>query len=702
MKRKLAFVGIALMCLILCGVLSACNNQEEPQEVTYTEIAGSDAFDAAYNGAAVLAEKSAAMLSKSEYTAGIRADLEFGGEKYTLKLNANVNGVAAAKNEIAAELFKDDSLRLGLYVFNRMLYVYDGVKYRFLDMFSKEDAPTVGVDLAGAIGSLGGIVKDYKSGSITEQMDGLQKNNSILKLIKMLLSGYNGTLSSEGDYLLELPLGQIVSGIVPLLNMFQIDLGFELSSLNGLFKTLIGASYDELTAKDSNVAADRLARLTVGFSLKETGELNELKLNYALGETSVILALKDIVLTEGRRDILPESLSQAVAGGIQITGESWLNGQKIYSDIRLSIDTKSSSGINMIFKAGSKAGADDYIYAVYSGNTLARIRKFSVNGSFITANPNGVKGALNVRVSPEFMQIVSPLSAQDVGLDKLPGLRFYAFLDLFEAIDSIKTLIGGGAPVGGMSVGETPSPVGAAAASETDSVIGILSEILEDIGMNDDGIQIAGLTEERIFGLLGALIPTFDPRFDLAATVGDAINSISGFLGIMTQLPHVTDPKEEGYRPYYMVESLLSNLLGENVTRGMELGDFLDSMALKLNLGVNLKDAFGLKLGIDLSTTTADYGSEPVTVSAGNSVFTIGFCDEVKPSSSDSNFTVDMKPSADGSYIYEVSGGIPTIGDDYYEECYFGWGGETLETLDTIMGFAMKFFQLLSGYALFG
>lgn len=701
MKRKFAFVVIALMCLILCGVLSACNNQEEEQVVTYTEIAGSDAFDAAYNGAAVLAERSANLLSKSEYTAGIRADLDFGGEKYTLKLNANVNGDAAAKNEIAAELFKDDSLRLGLYVFNRMLYVYDGVKYRFLDMFSKEAAPTTGVDLAGAIGSLGGIVKDYTSGSITEEMEGLQKNNSILKLIKMLLSGYNGTLSSEGDYLLELPLGQIVSGVVPLLDMFQIDLGFELSSLNNLFKTLIGASYDELTAKDSNISADQLARLTVGFSVNESKELDYLNLNYTLGETSVTLALKDIVLAEGRRDILPQSLSEAAAGGIQIKGESWLNGQKIYSDIRLSIDTKSSTGINMIFKAGSKAGADDYIYAIYSGNTLGRIRKFSENGSFTTANPNGIKGAFNARVSPEFMQIVSPLNAQDVGLPKLPGLRFYAFIDLFEAIDSIKTLIGGGMSAGGMPAGETPSPVGAAAASGTDSTIGIISEILNDIGLNDGGIQIAGLTEQRILGLLGALIPTFDSNLNLAAIVGDAVNSISGFLGITTQLPHVTNPNEAGYRPYYIVESLLSNILGKNVMQGLELGDFLDSMALKLNLGVNLQDAFGLKLGIDLSTTNAEYGSEPVTVSAGNSVFTVGFCDEVKPSSADANFTVDMKPSA-GEYRYEVSGGIPKIGDDYYEDYYFGWGGETLDTLDTVMGFAMKFFQLLSGFALFG
>lgn len=532
-------------------------------------------------------------------------------------------------------------------------------------------------------------------------MDGLQKNNPYLKLITMLLSGYNGTLSSEGDYLLELPLGKIVSGIVPLLNMFQIDLGFELSSLNGLFKTLIGASYDELTSKGFDYSSDRLARLTLGFSVGETGELKDLKLNYAMGETSVNLAIKDIVLAEGRRDILPEPLSQAVAGGIQIKGESWLNGQKIYSDIRLSIDTKSSTGINLIFKAGSAEGADDYIYAVYSGNTLARIRKFSENGSFITANPNGVKGAFNARVSPEFMEIVSPLNAQDIELNKLPGMRLYAFIDIFDLIDSIKSIIGGGTPIGGVQVGETPSPVGAAAASGTDSVIGILSGILEDIGIDDGGIHLSGLTEARIFGLLGALIPTFDPNMNLAATVGNAINSVSDFLGISTQLPHVTDPNKEGYRPYYLVESLLSNILGENVTRGLSLGDFLDSMALKLNFGVNLKDAFGLKLGVDLSTTAAENGGEPVTVSAGMSVFTIGFCDEVKPSSSDSNFTVDMKPSANG-YYYEVSGGIPTLGDDYYEDVYFSAGGETLDSLDTLIGFATKFFNLLSGFALFG
>ena len=691
MKKFLSFFFVAVLAALLAFTLFACDDDggqtPPPEDVPTLSYKGGELFDMTAEQVKALAEEGASVMSKDSWTAGAKIDLSVNGDVYTLRADLNVSADRTA-NEAAVELSHGDSVRLGLYLADGVLYVNDGTATRAYDIFG--DGTGKGFDLAGTMAKLSGIV-EYVEGAVAETIDGALANPIVGLLKSLIINKYSGTLTgSEAE--LVLPLGEIVKQYSGIIAGFEIG-GIKVSDLGGVLGTLLGASWEDLTDPNAEIDVSTLAKLKINVTFGERFP-EKVALTYLLGDTEVSLSVYDIVLAEGRLDILHDALAAAKDGGIRISAESMLGGKKVYTDIRASFTTKDTEDIELIMTVGSAPGKDDYIYAVYDGDVKVNLTTVAQDG---TTNPNAnpsTYGAFNVRVSGEFMRIVAHDSI--AAMEDLPGLKLYAAVDLEEVIAGISELLGGTAAVS--AEGEPAPEESEDSASSFDPAI--ITKLLGWLNL-EDGI---GVDLDRSFiDFVAELVQgeSYDPDADLAAAIDGLVTTLADTLGISLVDPEAAREESGRFVPYYRTLSFVKAIAGDAVVQGLGLDAFIDAMTLSLGIGADIEDAFGLSLSADLSTSAEKDGAQSV-VSAGESVFTVGFCDAPSVPAAHARFNLTSTESANGGYTTTVTGGIPDIAGEEYLSLFLSASGTSTDALDFLLGFATLGLPAIFSYGLIG
>ena len=116
------------------------------------EPSGAAALNAAYDGAKKLAAEAADVMRSGDFTAAAQISLKVGNDDYLLSLGASVFENSPQNNQIKAELTKNSAVYLGIYLFDRALYIDAGegpMKYSVLG-----DGSGIAPDLAALISSL--------------------------------------------------------------------------------------------------------------------------------------------------------------------------------------------------------------------------------------------------------------------------------------------------------------------------------------------------------------------------------------------------------------------------------------------------------------------------------------------------------------------------------------------------------------------
>lgn len=689
MKKFLSFFFVAVLAALLAFTLFACDDDggqtPPPEDVPTLSYKGGELFDMTAEQVKALAEDGAAVMSKDTWSAGASIDLGIGGEVYTLRADLNVSADRTA-DEAAVELISGGSVRLGLYLADGVLYVDDGAAVRAYDIFG--DGTGKGFDLAGTMAKLSGIV-EYTEGAVSDSVAEALAD-PLVNLVKgLVIDKYNGTLTgSEAE--LVLPLGEIVHKFSGIIAGLEIG-GIKVSDLGGVLGTLLGASWEDLTDPNAEIDLSSLAKLKINVTFGERFP-EKVALTYILGDTEVSLSVHDIVLTEGRRNILPDTLAAAKDGGIRISAESMLGGKKVYTDIRASFTTKDTEDIELIMTVGPAPGKDDYIYAVYDGDVKVNLTTVAQDG---TTNPNAnpsTLGAFNVRVSDEFMRIVAHDNI--AAMEDLPGLKFYAAIDLEEIIAGIGELLGGTEAVAAEG-GESAPEEGASSFDPA-----IITKLLGWLNL-ENGI---GVDLDRSFiDFVAELVQgeSYDPDADLAAAIDGLVTTLADTLGISLVDPEAAREDSGRFVPYYRTLSFVKAIAGDAVVQGLGLDEFIDAMTLSLGVGVDLEDGFGLSLSADLSTSAETDGGQSV-VSAGESVFTVSFCDAPDIPAAHARFNLTSTESANGGYTTTVTGGIPDIAGEEYLNLFLSASGTSTDALDFLLGFATLGLPVVFSYGLIG
>lgn len=691
MKRSLIILLAVLLVLVLAVTVAACNKEHVHSDADGDEfcdgcgafigepkiVTGKEFVTDTIAQVGGLAEQGAALMANDAFTLGGTAEIAVNGDVYTLRADVNVNGTDADANEAALTLTHDGGTVLAVYLASRVLYIDDGTGVRAYDLF---DGGSEG-DLASLLGGLAG--QTYEEGAVSETIVGGASSYLADMAIEMLATDTLATIKGNTGEV-TLPLAVNLKTVIPLLGV--IDLGFDISVLGDVIGSVLGASWEDLNDASVELDPASTAQLTIRTKFDETS-LIEAGLTYTLKETTVSLDIFDIVMEQGRRDILPETLTSAPAGGVRITGESMLGGEKVYTDVRASFSALDTEDVRLVMTVGSAPGLDDYLYAIYDGSAKVSLTTVTQDGK---TNPNAnpsTYGAFNVRVSGDFMSLVAADEIKAHG--DLPGFKFYAALDLEELVAGISELLaGGGLAASDAENGDEPSEI---------DISSLVSAIMGCLDM-DGGIGL-DIDKTALVNVLGAALGDgFDKNANFAATVDGLVTTVAEALGIRPVNTEAVREESDSFVPYYRTLSFVRAIAGDGVVGDLGLEEFIDAMTLALTLGIRTEGGLGLTLGADL--IVAAEGASPV--SAGESTFTVGLCDAPDIPAAHARFSVTSTENAQGVYEAVVTGGIPDVAGEEYMEFFVSSSGNSTDALDFLLGLAFRALPVVFSYGLIG
>ena len=565
------------------------------------EPSGAAALNAAYDGAKKLAAEAADVMRSGDFTAAAQISLKVGNDDYLLSLGASVFENSPQNNQIKAELTKNSAVYLGIYLFDRALYIDAGegpMKYSVLG-----DGSGIAPDLAALISSLpekitmGGEQLAQLMDEKFEQLQGLSVSvgGSNLEILDLIL-GFLPTQTAEDGSVeisgVDFPL------IFGLAGSLQDAIGIDFAAFDEVVKMLLGHSFTEITSEGFDEAATPLADIRIGLKNDENGRFERAWIKRTFGEENFELQLSGVKVSAGGENILDaEKFSGAPAGAVSLEGRSYIGTLEVFTDIKISLDLNSNSGNKILINGGSAQGKDDYFTVAYDGAAL-------IPAYYGDENVNDDSyGSLVMHMSAAFCDAVGFYDSDTI-LEEGKGFTLYlpAFdiMDLIDTLEPIISQLTGGTAAAALAGEEAPAQGGFDIAALMGRLI-----LTDGIGINVDAEFI-----ESMAGIE-----------DLLGTINGFVGSINGAL---KQLLNVQ----------INFENLITKLLGGQfgTDSAAEIVDAL-SASVKLSLA---QEGFGIVLDAVLSDKTAD-GAQ---VSDGS--FTLGFAAMPEIPEKLNGYTVDV------------------------------------------------------------
>lgn len=548
------------------------------------EPSGAAALNAAYDGAKKLAAEAADVMRGGDFTAAAQISLKVGNDDYLLSLGASVFENSPQNNQIKAELTKNSAVYLGIYLFDRALYIDAGegpMKYSVLG-----DGSGIVPDLAALISSLpekitmGGEQLAQLMDEKFEQLQGasVSVGGANLEILDLIL-GFLPTQTAEDGSVeisgVDFPL------IFGLAGSLQDAIGIDFAAFDEVVEMLLGHSFTEITSEGFDKTATPLADIRIGLKNDENGRFERAWIKRTLGEENFELQLSGVKVSAGGENILDaEKFSGAPAGAVSLEGRSYIGTLEVFTDVKISLDLNSNSGNKILITGGSAQGKDDYFTVAYDGAAL-------IPAYYGDENVNDDSyGNLVMHMSAAFCDVVGFYNSDTV-LEEGKGFTLYrpAFdiMDLIDTLEPIISQLTGGTAAAALAGEGAPAQGGFDIAALMGRLI-----LTDGIGINVDAEFI-----ESMAGIE-----------DLLGTVNGFVGGINGAL---KQLLNVQ----------INFENLITKLLGGQfgTDSAAEIVDAL-SASVKLSLA---QEGFGIVLDAVLSDKTAD-GAQ---VSDGS--FTLGF-----------------------------------------------------------------------------
>ena len=548
------------------------------------EPSGAAALNAAYDGAKKLAAEAADVMRGGDFTAAAQISLKVGNDDYLLSLGASVFENSPQNNQIKAELTKNSAVYLGIYLFERALYIDAGegpMKYSVLG-----DGSGIAPDLAALISSLpekitmGGEQLAQLMDEKFEQLQGasVSVGGANLEILDLIL-GFLPTQTAEDGSVeisgVDFPL------IFGLAGSLQDAIGIDFAAFDEVVEMLLGHSFTEITSEGFDKTATPLADIRIGLKNDENGRFERAWIKRTFGEENFELQLSGVKVSAGGENILDaEKFSGAPAGAVSLEGRSYIGTLEVFTDVKISLDLNSNSGNKILITGGSAQGKDDYFTVAYDGAAL-------IQAYYGDENVNDDSyGNLVMHMSAAFCDAVGFYNSDTV-LEEGKGFTLYlpAFdiMDLIDTLEPIISQLTGGTAAAALAGEEAPAQGGFDIAALMGRLI-----LTDGIGINVDAEFI-----ESMAGIE-----------DLLGTVNGFVGGINGAL---KQLLNVQ----------INFENLITKLLGGQfgTDSAAEIVDAL-SASVKLSLA---QEGFGIVLDAVLSDKTAD-GAQ---VSDGS--FTLGF-----------------------------------------------------------------------------
>ena len=548
------------------------------------EPSGAAALNAAYDGAKKLAAEAADVMRGGDFTAAAQISLKVGNDDYLLSLGASVFENSPQNNQIKAELTKNSAVYLGIYLFERALYIDAGegpMKYSVLG-----DGSGIAPDLAALISSLpekitmGGEQLAQLMDEKFEQLQGasVSVGGANLEILDLIL-GFLPTQTAEDGSVeisgVDFPL------IFGLAGSLQDAIGIDFAAFDEVVEMLLGHSFTEITSEGFDKTATPLADIRIGLKNDENGRFERAWIKRTFGEENFELQLSGVKVSAGGENILDaEKFSGAPAGAVSLEGRSYIGTLEVFTDVKISLDLNSNSGNKILITGGSAQGKDDYFTEAYDGAAL-------IQAYYGDENVNDDSyGNLVMHMSAAFCDAVGFYNSDTV-LEEGKGFTLYlpAFdiMDLIDTLEPIISQLTGGTAAAALAGEEAPAQGGFDIAALMGRLI-----LTDGIGINVDAEFI-----ESMAGIE-----------DLLGTVNGFVGGINGAL---KQLLNVQ----------INFENLITKLLGGQfgTDSAAEIVDAL-SASVKLSLA---QEGFGIVLDAVLSDKTAD-GAQ---VSDGS--FTLGF-----------------------------------------------------------------------------
>lgn len=562
---------------------------------------GAAALNAAYDGAKKLAAEAADVMRGGDFTAAAQISLKVGNDDYLLSLGASVFENSPQNNQIKAELTKNSAVYLGIYLFDRALYIDAGegpMKYSVLG-----DGSGIAPDLAALISSLpekitmGGEQLAQMMDEKFEQLQGasVSVGGANLEILDLIL-GFLPTQTAEDGSVeisgVDFPL------IFGLAGSLQDAIGIDFAAFDEVVEMLLGHSFTEITSEGFDKTATPLADIRIGLKNDENGRFERAWIKRTFGEENFELQLSGVKVSAGGENILDaEKFSGAPAGAVSLEGRSYIGTLEVFTDVKISLDLNSNSGNKILITGGSAQGKDDYFTVAYDGAAL-------IPAYYGDENVNDDSyGNLVMHMSAAFCDAVGFYNSDTV-LEE--GKGFTLYLPAFDIMDLIDTL----EPIISQLTGGTAA---AALAGEGAPAQG--------------GFDIAALMGRLI--LTDGIGINVDAEFiESMAGIEDLLGTVNGFVG------GINGALKQLLNVQINFENLITKLLGGQfgTDSAAEIVDAL-SASVKLSLA---QEGFGIVLDAVLSDKTAD-GAQ---VSDGS--FTLGFVAMPEIPEKLNGYTVDV------------------------------------------------------------
>ena len=548
------------------------------------EPSGAAALNAAYDGAKKLAAEAADVMRGGDFTAAAQISLKVGNDDYLLSLGASVFENSPQNNQIKAELTKNSAVYLGIYLFDRALYIDAGegpMKYSVLG-----DGSGIAPDLAALISSLpekitvGGEQLAQLMGEKFEQLQGasVSVGGANLEILDLIL-GFLPTQTAEDGSVeisgVDFPL------IFGLAGSLQDAIGIDFAAFDEVVEMLLGHSFTEITSEGFDKTATPLADIRIGLKNDENGRFERAWIKRTLGEENFELQLSGVKVSAGGENILDaEKFSGAPAGAVSLEGRSYIGTLEVFTDVKISLDLNSNSGNKILITGGSAQGKDDYFTVAYDGAAL-------IPAYYGDENVNDDSyGNLVMHMSAAFCDVVGFYNSDTV-LEE--GKGFTLYLPAFDIMDLIDTL----EPIISQLTGGTAA---AALAGEGAPAQG--------------GFDIAALMGRLI--LTDGIGINVDAEFiESMAGIEDLLGTVNGFVG------GINGALKQLLNVQINFENLITKLLGGQFGTD-SAAEIVDALSASVKLSLAQED-FGIVLDAVLSDKTAD-GAQ---VSDGS--FTLGF-----------------------------------------------------------------------------
>ena len=548
------------------------------------EPSGAAALNAAYDGAKKLAAEAADVMRSGDFTAAAQISLKVGNDDYLLSLGASVFENSPQNNQIKAELTKNSAVYLGIYLFDRALYIDAGegpMKYSVLG-----DGSGIAPDLAALISSLpekitmGGEQLAQLMDEKFEQLQGLSVSvgGSNLEILDLIL-GFLPTQTAEDGSVeisgVDFPL------IFGLAGSLQDAIGIDFAAFDEVVKMLLGHSFTEITSEGFDEAATPLADIRIGLKNDENGRFERAWIKRTFGEENFELQLSGVKVSAGGENILDaEKFSGAPAGAVSLEGRSYIGTLEVFTDVKISLDLNSNSGNKILITGGSAQGKDDYFTVAYDGAAL-------IPAYYGDENVNDDSyGNLVMHMSAAFCDAVGFYNSDTI-LEEGKGFTLYlpAFdiMDLIDTLEPIISQLTGGTAAAALAGEEAPAQGGFDIAALMGRLI-----LTDGIGINVDAEFIESM-----------------------AGIEDLLGTVNGFVG------GINGALKQLLGVQINFENLITKLLGEPFG-GKTAAQIVDALSADVTLSI-AEDKFGLTLNAAVFDKTAD-GAQ---VSDGS--FTLGF-----------------------------------------------------------------------------